>query len=253
MSEGSNLLNGRLGMAGDVRLLESIAEQLKLPLAVIARQAELSDVEGAITPEDLQVIVRQAAMAVGLVDNYLLGLQLAEGQVELALEPLSAAAVLTDVAHELDSFAKQYGVHLALHIAGRYEPVVAHRRTLRAALTSLGYELIAAQAAHQAGSEFDGKTPGARLTLASHRTSQGIVVGMYGDYEILSESRWRSALALCGRAHQPFGALVSGSAAGLFVAEALLEAMAARLRVGRFQNQRGMAVTLQPSCQLRLV
>lgn len=243
------------GSALHLRLLESIAEQLKSPLTVIARQAELS-LAGVQTHRDDFCDIRQhAAVALSLIDNYLLGLQLTGEQTALALEPLSAASALNDAAQELTGFARQNGVRLAVHIAGRYQPVVAHRRALRAALVSMGYELIAAQAAQNVPAE-----PGAGqsshhpcLTLVAHRTARGIVAGMYGDYEALSETHWRTALELSGRARQPFAALTSGSAAGLFVANTLLQAMTARLRVGRYNRQYGMAVTLQPSRQLRLV
>jgi len=269
---------GGQNIAGDMQLLQSIAEQLKMPLTAIARQAELGEFGADISALDFRAVGEQASTALALVDNYLLGLQLATGQEILALEPVSAASVLADVAHELDSFAKRYGVPLEVHIAGKYEPVMANRKALRAALTSLGYELIAAQAAQcEAGVASSeamlaaGKNSGANaanptnptnlapktslapLVLASHRTAHGIVAGMYGEYAMLSAPRWRKALALRGRARQPFAALSAGSAAGLFVADTLLQAMTAQLRVGRYHHQQGMAATLQPSRQLQLV
>jgi hypothetical protein len=44
-----------------------------------------------------------------------------------------------------------------------------------------------------------------------------------------------------------------GSGAGVFVADAILAAMASRLRVGRFMKLPGFAVTLPASEQLQLV
>jgi len=224
-------------------LLASVAEQLKVPLTTIARQAELSQLTDQAM--DAGLLQTQATVALTLVDSYLLGLQLLEAQGSLALEPVSVASTLYEVAHQLHGFARTYGVTLDLTIDGRYEPVMAHRAGLCAALTSLGYALVEAQAAQSAG--------GRRLHFAVHRGAGGIVAGLYGSYESLGSAQLRSALALCGRARQPFTALAATSSAGIFVADTILQAMTTRLRVARHQHQTGLAATLLPSHQLQLV
>lgn len=231
---------------GDLRLLLSVAQQLREPLTVIARQAEL----GLMTPdkpaaEELATIGTQTSVAMHLVDSYLLGLQLLAEQETLDLEPVSVASTLVDTSHELSKYAKQYGVRLELSVAGRYEPVMAHGKGLRAALLSMGYALIASGAA-QAGAK-------RQLTIATHRTAQGIVAGMYGQYDALTAQSWRQAMQLYGQAAQPFAALSSGSGAGVFVADALSRAMDSHLRIGRYAHQTGLAMTLTPSQQLQLV
>lgn len=224
-------------------LLRSVAEQLKLPLTTIARQAELAELTGDFSAVDVATLQTQAVAALALVDSYLLGLQLAEGQAELTLEPVSVSSLLVDVAHELDKFAKQYGANLRLHIAGKYEPVMAHQVGLRSALLTTGYALI----------ESYPKATRSPLTLAVHRTPRGIVTGVYGDYDRFGTDAWRKALELLGRATQPMPSLTSGNGAGLFIAEAILRAMATRLRVGKYLRQYGLATTLQPSQQLQFV
>jgi K+-sensing histidine kinase KdpD len=225
-------------------LLRSVAEQLKLPLTTIARRIELAQLLEHIEPAGLVAIHSQAVAALNLVDSYMLGLALLRDQGVLALEPVSVSSVLTETAHDLEGFAKQYGVVIELEVAGKYGPIMGHRVGLKSALLSLGYELIETQAAH---------TNSARLTLAASRNANGIVAGIYSDYEDLQADHWRRALELCGRAHQPFTALTAGSGAGIFVADAILQAMATRLRVGRYHKQRGLATILQPSQQLQLV
>lgn len=232
---------------GDLRLLLSVAQQLREPLTVIARQAEL----GLMTPdkpatEELTAVGIQTSLAMHLVDSYLLGLQLLAEQETLDLEPVSVASTLVDTSHELSKYAKQYGVRLELSVAGRYEPVMAHGKGLRAALLSMGYALIASGAA-----QADAKTR--QLTIATHRTAQGIVAGMYGQYDALTAQSWRQAMQLYGQAAQPFAALSSGSGAGVFVADALSRAMDSHLRIGRYAHQTGLAMTLTPSQQLQLV
>jgi hypothetical protein len=224
------------------QLLRSVADQLKLPLTAIARQAELGQLTGDLARVDLAAVHTHATAALALVDCYLLGLQLMQEQAALALEPVSVSSMLVETAHELEGFARQYGARLELRIAGKYEPVMAHRAGLKSALLALGFALLEGY-----------PLKGGRLTLAVHRTPHGIVTGLYGDYEQLSAAHWRKALELHGKAPQPFGALCSGNGAGLFVAETILQAMSTRLRIGRHQKQQGLATTLQPSQQLSFV
>jgi hypothetical protein len=225
-----------------MQLLRSVADQLKLPLTAIARQAELGQLTGDPAQTDLGAVRTHATAAMALVDCYLLGLQLMQDQASLDLEPVSVSSTLVEIAHELDGFAKQYGTGLELRVAGKYEPVMAHRAGLKSALLALGYALLEGY-----------PLQGGRLTLAVHRTPHGIVTGLYGDYEQLSAAHWRKALELQGKAPRPFGALCSGNGAGLFVAETILQAMSTRLRVGKHLNQQGLATTLQPSQQLSFV
>ena len=224
------------------QLLLSVAEQLKVPLTHIARQTELAGLPNA-RPVDVQGIRIQTSIALTLVDNYLLGLELLARQTALELEPVSVASLLVDTAHALDGHAKQYGVDVSLQIAGRYEPVMAHQAGLRAALLSLGYAMVEAQASN------DGPR---RLVLAGHRKSSGIVAGMYGN-DSLDPGLWRKALQLCGQARQPLVEVFGTTGAGVFVADMLAQAMESRVRIGRHDKQSGFALTLQPSQQLQLV
>lgn len=242
------MTRGGLDEKNTADLLSSVAEQLKVPLTIIARQAEVSQlVDPAAAQQGIMRDVRvQADAALNLVDSYLLGLQLLREQGTLLLEPVSVSSMLVDTAHALDRYAKQYDVDLELRIGGKYEPVMAHPLGLRAALLSLGYTLIESQAAQQ-------RTHRHQLSLAAHRTRHGIVAGVYGRYEDVSAAEWRRALTLYGRVQQPFMTLSGGSGAGLFVANTILQAMSARLRVGRYQRQSGLATTLLPSQQLQFV
>lgn len=228
-------------MQDNTGLLQSVAEQLKSPLTTIVRQSELGQLNEGLDAAGLLTIHTHAAAALNIVDSYLLGLELTWAQQELPLEPVSVSSVFTEVAHELSRFAKQYDTQLELHVAGKYEPVMSHRRGLHAALLALGYALIESYPAE------DG-----RLRLAVHRTPHGIVAGLYGQYEQLNTGLWRRARALAGRAPRPLSTL-HGSAAGLFVADTILQAMATRLRIGKYDKQRGFAATFLPSQQLHFV
>jgi len=228
-------------------LLFAVAEQLKVPLTVIARQAELGEMTRQEDAGHLQIVRTQADAAMQLVDSYLLGLELLRSQTALELEPVSISSTLVDTAHALTRFAKQYNVDIAVDVGGRYEPVMAHARGLRAALLSLGFGLVEAQATPTSGR----RTP--RLTLAVHRTPHGIIAGVYGTNDSLHADVWQRALRLCGRAAQPFTGLSVGSGAGLFVADTILKSMESSLKAGTWHRDRGLAAAFQSSQQLRFV
>lgn len=227
-------------------LLLSVAEHLRVPLINIARQAELSQLTGQVELTDAAAIRTQAAAALTLVDSYMLGLELMSRQATLELEPVSVSSTLMDAAHDLDRFARQYQVQLEVSVGGKFGPVMSHPQGLRAALLSLGFALVEAQASQ----EMEGPR---RIILATHRTPLGIVTGIYGKYEALSAERWRVALGLVGKARQPITSLMPGTGAGLFVADTILRSMDSRLRVGRYLHQTGLAATLQASRQLQFV
>jgi hypothetical protein len=214
------------------RLLQAMAEELKLPLLQIARQAELSN---------QKEIELSATQALWFVDSYLLSQQLLQ-QPRLELEPVAVSAVLQDVAHLLDGLAKQYNCGLELQISGRYMPAMAHRQALQTALIGLGSSLITAS---------QDKKP--HLILAAHRTRTGIVAGVFSQTEGLSQAVYQRGRDLYGKARQPMQEFTSHSGAGIFVAAELLGSMESALRVARHHKLTGLAATLQQSRQLVLV
>lgn len=239
------IFDGGGGVQADSLLL-SVAEHLKVPLTTIARQAELGQLTGQAELTDAAAIRTQAMAALTLVDSYLLGLELMSRQARLELEPVSVSSTLMDAAHDLEQFARQHRVQLEVVVGGKFGPVMSHPNGLRAALLSLGFALVEAQASQ----DLQGPR---RVVLATHRTPLGIVTGIYGQYEALSSERWRAALGLVGKARQPLTNLMPGSGAGLFVADTIMRSMDTRLRVGRYLHQSGLAATLQPSHQLSFV
>lgn len=223
-------------------LLLSVAEQLKLPLLQIARQAEQALLIGNA---DISAIQTTADSALALIDNYVLGVRLSLDNQLLDIEPVSVSSVLYDTSQQLDSLAKSYGVSLQLDIAGRFGPVMANRIALQAALVSLGTSLIEALPALE--------TNQLKLHLATHRCRYGIVAGLYADTEHLTGDLLRQGRSLQGRARQPLAGLSQSSGAGIFVADALLSAMSLKLKVSRHQHLFGLGTVLQLNNQLQLV
>ncbi|HMH30949.1 MAG TPA: hypothetical protein VK534_00545 [Methylomirabilota bacterium] len=225
------------------QLLLSVAEELKLPLLQIARQAE----SGRLTGEtDLKTIQATADTALRLLDNYVLGVRLALQPEDFNLESVSISSVLYDTGQQLDSLAKSYGVDLELNIAGKFGPVLAHRQGLQAALVSLGAALIEAMPAH-------GKKHQLKLQLATHRSRYGIVAGVYADTKKLTNEALQQGKELQKHSRQPLLNLTHTSGAGIFVADNILQAMKLDLKASRHHGLHGLGTVLQPNPQLQLV
>jgi len=222
------------------RLLNALAEQLKIPLLQIARTAELGTDNPKV--DDLRTITSTADMALQLIDGYLLYGSL-HNQTTLELEPVSISALLQNTAHYLTPFAKRLGCTVTIHLSGKYGPVMAHRGALDAAFKALGYSLIEASATKSTST----------ILLAAHRSSRGLVAGIYGTGQTFTGDSLRRGKALFGTAAQPASELSSTSGAGIFVANALLESMSSPLHTSHHHKLSGLAATLLPSRQLQLV
>lgn len=226
------------------QLLQTVAENLKLPLLQIARSAELAQITNK-SSQAFNAIELTADSALQLLDNYILSLRLANQQ-PLQLEPVSVAAILAEVAEKLHRVAAQHQCDIELHLAGKYEPIMANRAGLSAALSSLGHVFIEA-------SGIQASTKRAAITLAAHRSKRGIVAGMFADIDGLSTDAYKRARSIFGQARQPLTQFTSSTGAGVFVAESLLAPMAAHLRIARHQKLSGLAATFNSSEQLQLV
>jgi hypothetical protein len=222
------------------RLLRALAEQLKLPLMQIAREAELAEATGSGSYGSISYT---ADMALRLIDSYLLSVEL-QALPSLQLEPVSVSAMLQDTAHSLNRLAKQYNCDLQINLKGKYQPVMAHRRSLEFALTSLGYAFIESAAS---GEERH------TVVLGAHQSSRGLVVGVFGNQTELSSDALKRGLALFGTAKQALPSLSSTAGAGVFVANALLANLQAPLHTSSHNKLSGLASTLLPSHQLALV
>lgn len=224
------------------QLLLGVAEELKIPLLQIARQAEQGRLSGQT---DLRKIQTTADTALRLLDNYALGVRLAMEPDNLEIESVSVSSILYDTGQRLDALAKNYGVSLELGIAGKFGPVLAHRAGLQAALTSLGAALIEALPAQE--------NCQLKLYLATHRSRYGIVAGIYTDTQQLSSEALTRGRRIQKHSRQPMTGITHTSGAGIFVADTILKAMNLRLSASRHHRLYGLGTVLQPNSQMQLV
>lgn len=217
------------------RLFVALTEDLRLPLLQIAREAELA------REQSLDNVRATAEYALWLVDSLILAQSVQQQQIQL--EPVTASSVLYDTASTLEEIAKQYDCTLELDVSGRFAPVMAHRKLLQSALVGMAGAMISAL------SDVADRT----VRLSVHKTPQGIVAGCYADGTGLSDGLLERGRQLYGSARQPLGEFSAQSGASVFIADVLLAAMQAHLRTGTRLGKQGLAVSLMPSSQLRLV
>lgn len=236
---------GKAALDSQEQLFLSLAEQLSRPLSQVSRLAEASANEDpAVAALRWQTVAAIANSTLDLVESYALSLRV-QGKVSpLELEPVTVSSLLYDTAQALQPYARQYGVELELETGPRLTPIMTDRSVLQSAMTSLGQVFVAASA------EADVRQT---VRLAAHNGRYGVVAGLYGQHPQFGADSLRRARSLQGKARQPLQRLVSGPAAGVFVADSLLHTLSTHLHVARYHKLTGLAATLQPSQQLQLV
>jgi hypothetical protein len=109
----------------------------------------------------------------------------------------------------------------------------------------VGCDLIESLAQNQTGEM--------RLALTAHRCRYGLVAGVYAPNQGLSQRALNLGRQLHGQANQPLVGVSSGSGAGVFVADAILQALGSRLFSSRHRKLHGLGTVLQVNPQLQLV
>lgn len=222
-------------------ILRSVAEDMKVPLLQILTHVQLGKMSDKY---DASYIETTAEAAMRLLDSYVVSTQIYSGQHELALQPTSVAASMYDASQYLSRYAKLHSCEVELEVARSTGLVMANPAVLQAAFTSLGYGLI------NALSQYTRKQT---IIFAAKKTSTGIQAGVYAPELQISQETLQRARALQGRARHSLGDIAQGSSAGIYIADILLEAMSAPLRVGRVKSRPGLMTTLLPSQQLALL
>lgn len=220
--------------AEDDALLTGLADHLRLPLLQIARLAELGHQRAL---PRISVISEQALR---LVDAYVM----ARSQPQLTLEPLSAGAVMADVAHALDSFARAADYKIIIDQTTPTGLVMAHQATLKMMFLMLGSSIIEAGLEREAIDR--------RLVLGIHRTAKGVVVGAFNSSLELTQDVLHLTRQLHGHAHQAAPALGGAGAAGLAIADNLSQQMQSPLKSYRHKSLTGIGSLLIPTAQLEL-
>ena len=222
-----------------------MADGISHALSQINRLSEAAQKEQTLAQTaDWQTVQDITQASIALLDGYSMTLRLQQGMESPVVAPVATAVLLRDTARLLAPYAEQFGVQIELDVSSRLEPILSDRLVLQSALVSLGQVFIRAHA------ETEQPKP---IRLAAHRTRYGIVVGLYGYGIEMSSAALRRARNLRGKAFQPYSQFVSGPASGIFVADGLLNSVAAQLHAARYHNVAGLAVTMPACSQLQIV
>lgn len=229
-------------------LLALLTEDLKAPMALVARLSELAELSKSDTNESLQNIRSVSQSALRLIDAYALALKLTNLDGAILLEPVSVSAIMAEVQHELESLAADYEVEIELVLPKQSSPVVTNHRALLTALTSAGASLIEALATNR--EETAGQ---ARLQLCAQNNKGGIRAGWYWSGAKIDAEILRRGGLLAATSRQPQAPISAGPSSGIFIADSILVAMGSRLRACKYHNLYGLATYLTASQQLLLV
>lgn len=231
------------------RLLSSLSDDLSLPLLQIKSSIDAWQSNGfneKSLHEHIEKITLSADNGLQLIEAYRLVLQ-AEENLKQEFEPVAVGAVLQDVAHQLNSYAKKYNTVLRVDIQGHIAPVLAHQPSLFAAIEVLSSSMIRTQSAQSGGKK-------QVVVLGAHKGLENLVAtGVFGNADGVSDKALRSARALVGKARQPFTTLPAGSASGILIADLLCSAMWQPLRAAAHSGMHGLATFVPVSKQLRLI
>ena len=231
-------------------LLAALSDDLTLPLLQIKTTLELIEQEKfsrATLQQRSNSMSMSADIGLQMIEAYRLALRLGH-ENELFMEPVSIGAVLSDVAHELSPYAKEYTTQLTVDVQGKFTPVLAHRAGLMAALQCLGASLIRAQAAQGLAQDK------LQLVLGAHRSAdQSIATGAFSSIHHLSDRTLRAARSLIGQARQPLPNMPAGAASGVLIADMLCSSMWQPLRASAHRNMGGLATSIPISKQLQFI
>jgi hypothetical protein len=231
----------RSGLSDNDKLLFAVIEQLKLPLTQIALQSELSKLQNTDSYSEIKTI---AAMAINLIDSYLIGV---EGSNMLAIEPVSLSSVLYDAASNVSDITRKYNCEILVDLPVKLGPVMADKSSLEAAFTMLGHSFVEAQADTE-------RTKPPLIVLTAYRTVGGMTAaGVFSSDLVLSKTSLRRAYAILGGSRQPLPGFSQTTASGIFVADKILGNVSTNLKVAHHAKRSGLIATFAPSKQLELI
>ncbi len=220
-------------------LLAALADDLALPLLQIK-----SGLEAKVSPERLGLSVENGLQ---LIEAYKLTLRINHNIDSLVYEPVAIGAVLQDVAHELEPYAKRYATDLIVDVSGKITPVLTHLPSLQIAIEILSSSLIRAQAAQVQQKRY-------KLLLGAHKVSDSVIsTGVFSSIEGLSDKALRNARSLTGHARQPLPSMPPGAASGVLIADMLCTSMWQPLRAAAHGGLHGLATSIPISKQLQFV
>lgn len=224
------------------QLLGSLAHELKNPLTLIARKAELE----ALSAENLAFSELQdtAEQTLKLIDSYLLMAQSEYGQVKLPIETVGIGSVIYEVLQELGPIAERNKILISTNI--KDSEVMSHKSGLKAALWCLVRLSL----------DF---TPGDRpnkrseVFVKTKNRVEAVDVMVLGSNLDIEKKDIVKARSMQGSSRMALCLKNEGSGIQLAIADILASSLGDGLNVVNQGGMNGLVISLKKSHQLQLI
>ncbi|HET7673840.1 MAG TPA: hypothetical protein VFK11_05010 [Candidatus Saccharimonadales bacterium] len=224
------------------QLLNSLVRELKSPLILIARHAELEKA-GSKDASAFASIQGVAEKTLQLIDSYLLMARAEYGQKTFPMETVGVGSVIHEVEEDLSAYARDHQIDFAADV--KDGNVMANRDGLRAVVWCL-VELVMAQN--------DDKEKGARkrVVIRTRREKQKVSISVLGNRISISNKDIDIARSQQGMSHLA-GGKIADSGIRLAIADVLASSLGSNLQVKRINGLKGLSFDLALSSQLQLI
>lgn len=224
------------------QLLGSLAHELKNPLTLIARKAELEALNiGESAFSELQ---DTAERTLKLIDSYLLMAQSEYGQVKLPIETIGVGSVIYEVLQELGPVAEKNRVLISTNI--KDSEVMSHKPGLKAAIWCLVRLSI---------DFMPGEGPKKRSEIVirtkSHTDQLDILV-LSSNLDVEKKDIVK-ARSMQGNSRMALCLKNEGSGIQLAIADILASSLGDGLNIASHNGMKGFVIRLKKSHQLQLI
>jgi hypothetical protein len=221
-------------------LLKSLVRELKNPLILIARHAELEKT-GSGGTHAFGSIQDTAEKALQLIDSYLLMAQAEYGQRNLPLETIGVGSVLYDIISDLRPYTREQKIDLSTDI--KDSRVMANREGLKAAVWCMS-EFVMAQ---------EGEEPKPKkVRILTGKTQDKVSVSIVSNQVEITGKDIDLARRIQGGAHLA-GSKMPDSGIRLAIADILVNCLGSDLQIRKINGMKGLSFDLSMSRQLQLV
>lgn len=221
-------------------VFDALIRDLKQPLVLIARQAELDS--AGENRQRLKSMQKNAEKALRLIDTYLLVSQGEYGQQTLPLSSFGVGSVIYDIAEEMRPLARESNIELTLDI----EDALVHTnpQSLRSTVWCLS-DLVVSQT-------MAGQTAGV-VEIKTKRYEDNIRISVLSKAMKIKNSDIEKAHRNIGKSRIPLNSAGSDSGIRLAIADLIGESMGTKLVAVKSKGAQGIGFELALGRQLQLV
>lgn len=224
----------------NTQLLGSLAHELKNPLTLIARKAELEALSGQ--NDAFSELQDTAEQTLKLIDSYLLMAQSEYGQAKLPFETVGVGSVIYEVLQELNHLANKNSVFLSSNVQDT--TVMSNKPGLKAAVWCLVRMSI--------GFKSD-KSHSEILVTSKQSRGDYVDLSVYSTAFDISKKDIEKSRSLQGNSRMALCLKNEGSGIQLAIADILASSLGDGLETVNNKGKKGFKIRLRKSHQLQLV